>query len=100
MDYNYQISWSNLSLKDLDNILEYLQDEWSEKEVKLFKSLLSKKLGLISKYPKLFPSSKIRPSIRRSVLSKQTSIFYNVDSDNQKIDIIRLFDNRMDPESL
>lgn len=92
--------WSNASLVDLDNILVYLESRWTTREAENFKAKLFKRIDLIQKSPKLFKASKQKPELRRSVLSKQTSIFYSFDERSGSIYIIRLFDNRMNPDKL
>jgi plasmid stabilization system protein ParE len=72
----YKIFWSDEALKNLDEILEYLNIEWSEKEVRQFKSKLSDQLEIIKKYPFIFPKSNRIPRLRKAVLNKQTIIFY------------------------
>lgn len=98
MGYDFKIFWSDRVLKDPDNILDYLISSWSEKEIEQFKSKLFRRIELIGSYPMLFRASLRKPSLRRSVLSKQTSIFYLVDDENSTINIVSLFDNRMDPD--
>lgn len=95
-----KVFWSNSSLTDLDNILNYLRLRWSTKEVESFKVKLFNRIALISKSPKLFKVSDQQPGLRKSVLSKQTSIFYSFEENSARIFIIRLIDNRMSPSKL
>jgi plasmid stabilization system protein ParE len=92
---DYKLFWSKESLSNLDSILSYLESEWTEKELASFKQKLSKQLELIQKNPKLFPISEVQPRLRKAVLSKQTTIFYEVRE--FEIHIAYLFSNRMDP---
>ena len=62
----------------MDSILSYLESEWTESELSSFKQKLSKQLELIQKNPILFPISEIQPRLRKAVLSKQTTIFYEL----------------------
>ena len=98
MASEFQIIWSDEAIANLENILEYLERRWTEREIQKFKSLLSKQLDIISQKPELFPKSSIKPELRRAVLSKQTSIYYLI-SDRQ-VQLIYLFDNRMNPERI
>ena len=91
---DYKLFWSDESLSNLDSILSYLESEWSEKELTSFKRRLSKQLELIQQNPKLFPISEIQPRLRKAVLSKQTTIFYELRE--FEIHIAYLFSNRMD----
>lgn len=88
--------WSEKAIRDLENILEYLKSEWTTKEVNQFRTSLKYRLNLIKNYPKLFSPSTAKPNLRRSVLSKQTSIYYHINSQDQRVTIVRLFDNQMD----
>jgi plasmid stabilization system protein ParE len=75
---DYKLFWSDESLDNLKGIISYLESEWSEKEVVAFKKKLSRQLDLIVMNPKLFPVSDRRPRLRKAVLSKQTTIFYEL----------------------
>jgi plasmid stabilization system protein ParE len=89
MDSNYKLFWTKEALQNLDETILYLQSRWTDREVDLFKKKLSHLLSLIELNPKLFPTSTLLSEVRKSVLTKQTSIFYKVD--NQKIYILYLF---------
>lgn len=91
---DYKIFWSDESLNNLEAVLSYLETEWTEREVTIFKNKLSKQLDLIQKNPKLFPISSIQPRLRKAVLSRQTTIFYELKG--FEIHIAYLFSNRMD----
>lgn len=98
MKNTFKIIWSDEALHGLNQILNYLEENWTPKEIKKFAKLLDKKLNLISNNPDLFQVSKKSNNIRKSVISKQTSLFYKVENDT--IYLITLFDNRKDPKSL
>mgnify|MGYP000607313327 CR=1 FL=1 len=53
----YEIYWTVNAINDLDNNLEYLQSNWSYKEVDSFKQTLREYLRIISLYPLAFPLS-------------------------------------------
>jgi len=53
----YEIYWTVNAINDLDNNLEYLQSNWSYKEVDSFKQTLREYLRIISLYPLEFPLS-------------------------------------------
>lgn len=98
MASEFQIIWTDEAIANLENILEYLERRWTEREIKKFKALLSRQLKIIRQKPKLFPSSSLKPELRRAVLSKQTSIYYLVG--DRRIHLIYLFDNRMNPRRI
>jgi len=73
---DYKLFWSKESISNLDSILAYLESEWTNREIANFKRKLSKQLELIEKNPRLFTVSDVQPRLRKAVLSKQTTIFY------------------------
>lgn len=95
MESEYEIFWTEESLRNLDDIIEYLNLTWTEREVASFKLKLFKQLEIISKNPYLFPASQNNLDLRKAVLSKQTTILYQIEK--RHIFIIYLFDTRQDP---
>jgi plasmid stabilization system protein ParE len=75
---DYKLRWSDESVRNLGEILDYLRIHWTEKEVASFSEKLSHQLNLILKNPNMFPISAYAPKLRKAVLSKQTTIFYKI----------------------
>jgi plasmid stabilization system protein ParE len=98
MKNTYRLIWSDEALENLKKIIEYLENRWTKKEIQKFAKLLDKRLDLIEKNPFLFAESKNFNDLRRSVLSKQTTIYYRIN--NNDVHIITLFDNRQNPENI
>jgi plasmid stabilization system protein ParE len=98
MGFEYKVFWSDEALSNLDSILHYLDTQWTEREVNNFKNRLSNQLDIITRFPTLFPASEINPTLRKAVLSKQTTLFYQLGDDT--INIVYLFDTRQDPKKI
>ena len=54
MDYDFRISWSDNALNDLENILDYLGEQWTQKELENFKIILLRELILLENIPNCF----------------------------------------------
>jgi plasmid stabilization system protein ParE len=78
MAFDYKILWTDEAINNLNSILDYISSRWTHREVIVFKKSLSKQISLIEQNPKLFPVSQYNPRLRKSVLSKQTTIFYEL----------------------
>ncbi|SFL49600.1 type II toxin-antitoxin system RelE/ParE family toxin [Proteiniphilum acetatigenes] len=89
---SYKLRWSEESIRNLEDILDYLHENWSEKVITDFKENLNKQLDLICRFPFIFPRSEYQKRLRKAVLSKQTTIFYEVKNNN--ILIAYIFDNK------
>jgi len=72
---DYKLRWSKESISDLEDILSYLSNNWSERTVNKFKKKLNRELDLIIQNPFMFPKSSFNPELRKAVLSKQTAYF-------------------------
>lgn len=98
MKNGLRIEWSDEAIINLETIISYFEFRWTNSELKDFAKSLEKQLKIISTHPKAFPISIKRKSVHRCVMSKQTSIYYTIDS--ERIVLLSLFDNRMNPEKL
>jgi plasmid stabilization system protein ParE len=90
----YNLFWTEEALRNLDEILIYLETNWTDRERKTFIIKLSKQVDLIYRNPNLFPVSEYNSRLRKAVLSKQTTIFYELDGFN--INLIYLFNSKKD----
>jgi len=75
---DYKLVWTQEAINNLEEILDYLITKWSQKEVSQFKYTLSKQIDLILQFPKMFPVSVFNPRLRKAVLSKQITLFYQI----------------------
>lgn len=98
MKNTYKLIWSDEALSNLKGIIDYLEDRWTIREIKKFAQLLDKQLQLIVNNPFLYAESDKSNGLRKSVLSKQTTIYYRII--NTEIRIIALFDNRQSQNKL
>ncbi|HPW67536.1 MAG TPA: type II toxin-antitoxin system RelE/ParE family toxin [Salinivirgaceae bacterium] len=98
MKSTYKLIWSDEALNNLKYIIDYLENRWTKREIKKFALLLDKQLKLIEDNPFLFAESDKSNGLRKSVLSKQTTIYYRIIG--YEIRIITLFDNRQNPKTL
>lgn len=98
MESGYKIIWSDEANCNLDQIISYFENNWTEKEIKKFFAKLEKTLTLIAIRPHLFRLTNKRKNVRKCVMTKQTSIYYR--PEKEEIFIVTLFDNRQDPTKL
>jgi len=94
----YKIFWTEEAIQNLKEIIDYLANKWTQREVDNFKAKLSKQIDLIKRNPRMFPVSTFQPRLRKAVLSKQTSIFYEIR--NEVIYLVYVFVNYKSTERL
>ncbi len=93
-----EIIWSPAAEKDFENILDYLELKWSTRVINRFINKVDDNIDLILEDPKIFPLINDQLQIRKSVITKQNTLFYR--EINDKIEIVRLFDTRQNPIKL
>lgn len=92
-----KVVWSQRAVSDLKQILSYLEENWTEKEISKFTKKLDKQIAIIQNQPSAFVATS-HNNVRRAVMSKQVTLYYDVNEFT--IRIITLFDTRQNPSSL
>ncbi len=92
------IRLSRRAMKNLDNLLVYLEEDWSTKVKHDFVQKLDKSLKQIQELPDSFPESDNIRGLRKCVVTKQTTVFYKYS--DTTIYVVTIFDNRQNPKSL
>lgn len=82
----------------LNQLIEYLEIEWSEKVKQDFIKKLDKRIEHVQKRPHIFPKSSIKSGLHKCVVSKQTTFYYL--HSQTEITILTVFDTRQDPNKL
>ena len=96
MTNGYKILWTDFALSELENTIEYLEENWTERELRNLAIEIEETLSLLSHNPNLFQASDIKKDIRRVVVAKHNTLYYRVK--NNTIEILSFFSNRQSPK--
>ena len=96
MKNGYKILWTDNALKELEKTIEYLEENWTEKELQNLAQSLEETISLISQNPQIFQASKKKEDIRRAVILSLNTLYYRVSED--KVEIVSFFGNRQNPK--
>jgi plasmid stabilization system protein ParE len=80
-----KIHWTLQAEKGLDNVLLYLEEFWSIKEILQLEEKIKQVTRLIILYPELFPKSEIHQLLHKVVIDKNNYLVCRV---NTKMAII------------
>jgi plasmid stabilization system protein ParE len=78
--------------RQLEDLLTYLEEEWSPQSRRKFQARLHRFLEIIKSRPKAFPVSEKFGGARKCVVSPQTSLYYRVRG--EVVEIISVQANR------
>lgn len=91
------IIWSEKAIDDVLNNIDYLEREWTEKEVKRFSDKTNEILHKLFKGNIRFKKSGYKDTLVVSI-EKQINLFYKKEGDN--IILLRFWNNYQNPEKL
>lgn len=96
MKNGYKILWTDFALKELEATIAYLEENWTEKELKNLATSIEETLSLIAQNPEIFQKSEIKNTIRRAIILSHNTLYYRVH--NNQIEILSFFSNRQSPK--
>ncbi|MFW5890221.1 MAG: type II toxin-antitoxin system RelE/ParE family toxin [Marinilabiliaceae bacterium] len=91
--------WSKEAEDTFDEIIEYLEDNWTEKEIQNFVRKAHKVIEQIENNPYQFKASRFQ-EIRKALITKHNSLFYFVNEADKVIELYTFWDNRQNPKKL
>ena len=92
------VEWSKEAELTFIQAVTQIREKWTEREVENFIVRTEKVIEFIGQNPTLYPYSKIG-FVHRAVISKQTSLYYHVTTEN-KIILLSFEDNRQNPSKV
>lgn len=78
-------------------VLDYLIENWSNREAMQFMNRVEIVLKVIQKNPQMFVASQKYKNLRKATIDKNNSMFYSIDAYLNRISILTFYDNRQDP---
>lgn len=95
-----EVIWSARARITYFNVLDYLERNWTKREIIQFTQRTEIVIQAIRKNPGIFTFSARHKNIHKAIVDKNNSFFYQLDQKNKRIYLLTFFDNRQNPESL
>ena len=92
-----EVIWSAKARITFFKILDYLNVNWTQKEMIQFSQRTIITINAIKKNPGIFPVSMKNKEIRKAIVDSNNVFFYKIDTYHQKIFLLTFFDCRQDP---
>ena len=92
-----KIEWTDYALDELKSTFQYLELNFSDREMKNLAVELEVVLKLIANNPKAFQKTDVS-GVRRVVIKKYNTLFYR--ESNNRVEVLSFFSNRQDPNKL
>ncbi len=94
---SYKIIWAPLALETFENVIEYLNKNWTGKEIKKFVNKTFETIELLKESPYIFRSSE-KENIYEAIIDKNNILIYQIDETKKEIDILSIWDTRQNPK--
>jgi plasmid stabilization system protein ParE len=93
-----KIIWSPETIETYIVVIEYLRQEWTEREVKNFMLRVDEKLEILSKQPLLGRITGKRRKTHRTLINKQITIVYHYKPIKKEIELVTFWHNSRNPK--
>lgn len=95
MESGYKIFWTPNALKELEQTIDYLQNNFTDKEIRKLSHKIESSIEIISQNPFIFPVSETK-YVHKAIILQFNTMYYRVnDSD---VEILSFFSNRQSPQ--
>ncbi|MFD0750430.1 type II toxin-antitoxin system RelE/ParE family toxin [Mucilaginibacter calamicampi] len=92
----FKIVWTKRAEKGYHNIVRYLQDNWSDREIKNFISDTESFFATLSSHPEILQKSN-QKNLYRGPINKLTILTYRVQFRKKQIELINIRGARQKP---
>ncbi len=90
-----KVIWLPKAEHNFQSVIDYLEGNWTIKEVQNFVQLTDKTIQYIKVFPRLFRKSK-RKNVYEALITKHNLMIYQIR--NNQIEILTFFDTRQHPK--
>ena len=94
-----KIIWSPEALDTYISILEYLEKEWTEREIKNFIARVNEKLDILKQQPLLGRISNKKKKTYRTLINKHITLVYHYKPIKHEIELVTFWNNLRNPKS-
>ena len=91
------ISWTISASKSFDKIIQYLKENWSDKEISNFILRTNNLISMLTQHPEMCRPSQKRKHVRIAFLNKQTQMVYHYKPRKSEIVILLFWHPKRNP---
>lgn len=91
----YKVVWVSLAVQTYMEEIDFIYLKWNQKEVDDFVMLVDENLKRLSINPLI---GQIHKNVYKIVISKQTSLFYNIIEKDKKVELVYFWNNKKDSQ--
>jgi len=93
-----KIKWTPQADKGLAIVIEYLESEWTFREILQLEENIIQVTNQISLFPDLYPKSETYRNLHKAIVDKNNYLVYRVNYKNSSIEIINFRGTKQKPK--
>lgn len=94
------IKWASEAKKTFDKNIDYLFEEWTDREIKNFIKQTNNILLRIADQPEMYTASAKSSNIRKAQINKYIVLYYRYYSSKKEVVLLTFWHNKLDPKKL
>lgn len=95
MESGYKIFWTPNALKELEQTIDYLQNNFTDKEIRKLAHKIESSIEIISQNPFIFSVSESK-GIHKVIILEFNTMYYRIH--DSTVEILSFFSNRQSPQ--
>jgi len=93
-----EIKWTTQANNGLAIIVEYLEAEWTFREILQLEETITQITNQISLFPDLYPKSETHQNLHKALVDKNNYLVYQVNYKKSRIEIISFRSTKLKPK--
>jgi plasmid stabilization system protein ParE len=95
----FEIVWSPKAINGYNAIIEYLEANWTDREIRNFIKESDEVFELLKEYPEMFQKSIRYKTIYRGLLNRLTVVTYRIQPRKKQIQLLNIRGTRQKPKA-
>ena len=92
-----EVHWTKAADKSFQKKINYLQKEWTDKEIEKFVTRTQQMIAMLKEYPEMCRLSAKKKNVRIGILDNHTQIIYHYKPGSSKIEILLFWGMKRNP---
>lgn len=95
MESGYKVFWTPHALEELEKTIEYLHNNFTDKDIRRLAHKIESSIEIISQNPFIFPVSENK-DVHKAIILEFNTMYYRIH--DSTVEILSFFSNRQSPQ--
>ncbi|HWR33242.1 MAG TPA: type II toxin-antitoxin system RelE/ParE family toxin [Chitinophagaceae bacterium] len=96
----YKVVWTPEALQTYLQVISYLENKWTEREVKNFARGVEDKIELLKKFSGIGSPFDKKRRLRKTLVHKQVQLYYRIRLQKRQVELVSFWNTYQNPNKL